>query len=502
MERAYAYQHFPTHDACMRMTPAAAFVLEAIEDAGHTAWLVGGCVRDALMGLPAHDTDMATSAPWQAVRDALAPLGCAVHETGTAHGTVTVVARDEAIEITTYRTEGGYSDARHPDSVTFVDDIELDLARRDFTINAMAYHPRRGLLDPYGGATDIALKTIRAVGDADARMQEDPLRIMRAIRFASQLGFSINSDTREALSRHAGMLESIAAERIQDELFRTLRGPFVETTLFEAFDVMRVVLPETAPPFGVLDEKSERGRNALKLVCRALGLAPRDEAIRLAILFIGSTAPLEEAPALDAGRKSAATAARALRRLRAKKSITRRVCRLAETYAVDPGRSNQALRFFIASLGGDEALVRDALLVKHVIAQAEEARGTHRTQTLETQAAALERLIHDGTPFTVSGLALDGLDLIMHGVPRGPLVGLVLEELLVAVLDGTIENDKALLIGFIPAALERAAKRAGRKNPSNENIFQKRLKICLTSERQDLNITTRACDASQNWGVV
>lgn len=201
-----------------RMPIGAAQVLSCLEHAGYEAWLVGGWVRDSLRGTTPHDVDICTNALWQEAKQALEAYGITVHETGVAHGTITAVCDSEPIEVTTYRTEGSYTDNRHPDTVSFVKDIREDLARRDFTINAMAWHPTRGLLDLYGGVDDLAHKQIRAVGNSDERFNEDALRILRAIRFACRFGFSIEQETQRALVANTSKLDAVAQERIGTEL--------------------------------------------------------------------------------------------------------------------------------------------------------------------------------------------------------------------------------------------------------------------------------------------
>lgn len=161
--------------------PEAGFVLRTLEDAGHSAWVVGGWVRDSLLGRPVHDVDVATSARWEDGARALRAAGIPVVETGTAHGTVTAVVGGVPVEVTTYRVDGAYSDARHPDAVRFVDSVDDDLARRDLTVNAMAWHPERGLRDPFGGRDDLARGLVRSVGDPDARMAEDALRDRKSV---------------------------------------------------------------------------------------------------------------------------------------------------------------------------------------------------------------------------------------------------------------------------------------------------------------------------------
>ena len=195
-------------------------IMNRLEEHGFKSWLVGGCVRDALMGKTPHDYDVATQAKPSQVM-AIFPH---VVPTGIAHGTVLVIEDGFHVEVTTLRTEEGYEDHRHPGKVNFVNDIEEDLARRDFTINAMAYHPEDGLIDPFGGRRDLENKKIRAVGCAALRFEEDALRMMRAFRFAGRLGFDMEEETRKAIDEKSGLLRTVSAERIRDELEKNPGG--------------------------------------------------------------------------------------------------------------------------------------------------------------------------------------------------------------------------------------------------------------------------------------
>ncbi|MDD2362969.1 MAG: hypothetical protein PHH84_08470, partial [Oscillospiraceae bacterium] len=195
-------------------------IIETIESAGYEAWAVGGCVRDSLLGLDPKDYDIATSCPF-AVISTLFPRTV---KTGEAYGTITVLTPSIPVEVTVFRLESDYIDARHPKKVLPAHDIETDLSRRDFTINAMAWHPKRGLCDPFGGKADLKRRMIRAVGDPDIRFKEDALRILRCLRFASELDFDIESNTQESVQNLAPTLKSISAERISAELRRLLAG--------------------------------------------------------------------------------------------------------------------------------------------------------------------------------------------------------------------------------------------------------------------------------------
>ena len=217
---------------------AAHDALEIIEEAGGEAWCVGGFVRDALLGRPIHDVDIATSLPWPAVQEAFRDAGWGTVETGVAHGTLTVVRDGEPLEITTYRTDGTYSDGRHPDSVTQASSIEEDLKRRDFTINALAYHPARGIIDPFGGVADMERGVLRSVGDPTTRFSEDALRILRACRFASQLGVAIDPATFEAMIACKNLLRQVSGERVYRELERFVCGDYVHDALMACVDVL------------------------------------------------------------------------------------------------------------------------------------------------------------------------------------------------------------------------------------------------------------------------
>lgn len=234
----------PYDDVAYQLPEYGWRVMRALEGAGHEAWAVGGWVRDALLGAPSHDLDVTTSAHWRDVETILSAEGMAVHETGTAHGTVTAVVDGRPVEVTTYRVEGGYTDHRHPDEVRYVDDIRLDLARRDFTVNAIAYHPERGILDPFGGRRDLGLGVIRCVGEPRLRFAEDALRVLRAVRFACRLGFDIEPRTQAALVACAEGLEDIASERIGQELDGIVRTGRMGWALMAEPEVLGQAVPE------------------------------------------------------------------------------------------------------------------------------------------------------------------------------------------------------------------------------------------------------------------
>lgn len=229
----------------MELSPAAAYLLDTLNVNGYGAWLVGGCVRDSLGGVPPHDFDIATTALPQQVVSCFPNLS--VVPTGMRHGTVTVVVDRVPLEITTLRADGGYGDGRHPDGVTFVKDIRADLARRDFTVNAMAWSRMDGLIDPFDGQRDLADRVLRCVGDPRERLGEDSLRIMRCLRFAACLGFGVDPGTAAALRASRNGLLRVAMERINRELSLLVCGQWAAEVIEEYHDILAVIIPEIVP---------------------------------------------------------------------------------------------------------------------------------------------------------------------------------------------------------------------------------------------------------------
>ena len=273
----------------IKLDPGAALLLDALHGAGHAAYAVGGCVRDSLLGLDPHDWDLCTSARPEQVMALFGEEKCI--PTGLQHGTVTVKQGGRLYETTTFRTEGAYSDGRHPDAVCFVPDVREDLARRDFTINAMAYSAEEGLIDPFGGRDDLAAHLVRAVGEPERRFEEDALRILRLYRFAARFGFAIDPATGAAARALGPHLDCVSAERIQEELLKLLAAPRPGSYLEPA--VLAVILPELEP-----EKQPERFAELCRTIDRIEPTAENVPA-RLAALLC----PLGEAGARKALRK-------------------------------------------------------------------------------------------------------------------------------------------------------------------------------------------------------
>ena len=416
------------------LDPGASALLEALRAAGHRAYAVGGCVRDSLLGKAPADWDLCTSARPEQVLGLFGPDRCI--PTGLKHGTVTVRQGAGLYEITTFRVEGAYSDGRHPDHVEFVPDVALDLARRDFTINAMAYHPEEGLIDPFGGQADLAAGVVRAVGDPTLRFTEDGLRILRLFRFAAREGFAVDPASRAAALALRGRLSGISAERVLQELEKLLLAPrpgrWMEPLLFEA------LLPELDPC-----GQPERFDSC----CREIDAAPADLPVRLAALF----SPL--GPPDEAARQ----AETALRRLRASNRLLRQVSQLtaesALTAAKTPDARRVQARHLLARLGAEQA--RRLVCLRRA--------QTGPAADWEAFARVLEALIQEDACCRVGQLAIGGQELRALGIPAGPELGRTLAALLEQVLDEKLPNQRQALL---EAARALSISQPERQEPS------------------------------------
>ena len=258
-------------------------VVERLERYGYEAYVVGGCVRDSLMGRCPKDWDVCTNALPEEVLRVFKRFH--VIKTGLQHGTVTVMVDKQPVEVTTFRIDGNYTDNRHPDSVNFVSRVEEDLARRDFTINAMAYNPARGLVDAFGGQEDLQARIIRCVGEPDERFNEDGLRILRALRFAARYDFGIETETAFSMHRNRHLLENVSVERIFSELKGILVGEGV-LGMMQAFpDIFSVIIPELAPAVGFDQRNPHHCYDVWTHTAHAVQAAPADEVLRLALLL-------------------------------------------------------------------------------------------------------------------------------------------------------------------------------------------------------------------------
>ncbi len=426
-------------------------LMSSLETAGFESWVVGGCVRDALLGKAPHDWDMCSSAPAGDMLSIFSPRYPIV-DAGLKHGTVGVVTGGGVVEITTYRVDGAYSDHRHPDGAVFTGDVKEDLARRDFTINAMAYSPAKGLLDLFGGREDLERGVVRAVGDPMKRFDEDALRIMRALRFASVLGFEIDSATSDAVRRLAPLLKEVSAERIREEFAGLLGGVDAVGILREYSDVVGVFIPEITRCVGFDQKNHHHLYDVWEHTLRVIdGVDRGDTTLRLAALFHDIAKPLCAAPDKKGELHffahpvvGAALAGEIMRRLRFDKNTTRRVCRLItyHDHFLKPDRKK--LTKLLAVMGEDMPRLV-ALQRADLLAHAPEVVEIGLPQ-IEGAVAELEKIKSERTPVTVAELAINGSDVMrITGMKPGRRVGELLERLLEKVISGEVANDAGAL---------------------------------------------------------
>ena len=432
-------------------------VIEVLEDAGCEAWCVGGFVRDSILGRPVSDVDIACSALWQDAERICLSAGMRVHRTGEKHGTVTVICEDDAFEVTTFRVDGAYSDARHPDEVRFVRSLEEDLARRDFTINAMAYHPQRGLSDPFGGLDDARRGIIRTVGDPVRRFGEDALRILRACRFRSQLGFAIDPATYQAMLEGKSGLLRVSAERITAELQKLLLGRHVCGAILGTADVLAAALPELVAMKGFDQRTPYHCYDVLEHTARAVeGTAPYP-LVRWAALFHDMGKPgafFQEAGGrghfYGHAKISVALARGIMDRLTFSSTFRDRVLMLVERHDDVFEATPKAVKRALARLGGDVELFRALCDLKRGDASAQApAYAEERMRCADELLRMLDGILAADETFTLKHLAVNGRDAIAAGIEQGPAVGAALHAALDAVIDERIPNDREALLGFL-----------------------------------------------------
>ena len=404
----------------IRMDEGAAELLDTLHRAGYAAYVVGGCVRDSLLGLTPHDWDLCTSALPQQGMELFGEEKCI--PTGLQHGTVTVKQGGGLYEITTFRTEGAYTDGRHPDEVHFVPDVREDLARRDFTINAMAYNEKEGLVDPFGGQADLQSGILRAVGVPHQRFTEDALRILRLYRFAARFGFAIDPPTAQAAQELCAHLDCVSVERIEEELAKLLNAPAPAAYLDEK--ILGVVLPELSP----------EALAAAKPVVDACPAGEENLPVRWAALL---------------GALGEADTRRVLKRLRCSNACIEETAVLVRETA-----GESVCRSFLLgetpAQGGDIGLRQ--LLGRYGLCTVERLCALWAAlypQDAPDCALAAQRagqLEADGVCCRVSQLAVNGRDLMAAGIPAGPALRRVLETLLDGVIRAEYPNEKPALL--------------------------------------------------------
>ena len=431
----------------IRMDEGAAELLDTLHRAGYAAYVVGGCVRDSLLGLTPHDWDLCTSALPQQGMELFGAEKCI--PTGLQHGTVTVKQGGGLYEITTFRTEGAYTDGRHPDEVHFVPDVREDLARRDFTINAMAYNAKEGLIDPFGGQADLQSGVLRAVGVPHQRFTEDALRILRLYRFAARFGFAIDPPTAQAAQELCAHLDCVSVERIEEELAKLLSALAPAAYLDEK--ILGVVLPELSP----------EALAAAKPVVDACPAGERALPVRLAalLLSLGEDGTRRTLRRLRCSNNRIEETAVLVREARGRDGSFSEDRPLGWDPVAEGNRAGDGMARIVseekATVTPDFTIYARRLLGKYNLytVQRLAALGTALQPEHAADFAALselaEQLDADGVCCRVSQLAVNGRDLMAAGVPAGPGIRKVLEALLDGVIREEYPNERQALLAAV-----------------------------------------------------
>lgn len=430
----------------MEISQGAKIALELLHKAGYEAYLVGGCVRDLIMKIPAHDYDITTNATPEEMKKVF--FDYTTIETGIKHGTITFLYNKEPIEITTYRIEGEYKDNRHPETVEFTTKLENDLSRRDFTMNALVYNENEGIIDLFGGQKDIASKTIRAIGVAENRFKEDALRILRAMRFSSQLGFEIEEETKKAMVKCAPLLHNISAERISQELTKLLVGKNVKNVILDCYEILGEILPEIKKMHGFDQCNKYHIYNVLEHTAISVESIDPVAHLRLAML-LHDTGKVYTFTRDENGtghfyghnKVSSEIAMDFLNKYKYDNFTKERVVQLVKIHDTPIEMDRIFIKKRLNRLGKDAFF--DLLKVKRADNLAQNPKYFWLDKLNEMENIARE--IVEENEFTLSSLKIDGNDLITLGI-KGKKIGEVLNLLLNEVIEEKIPNEREALL--------------------------------------------------------
>lgn len=435
----------------MILPPQVNTAISMLYAAGYEAFLVGGAVRDYVRdNSPAKDWDITTNALPAQVESVFS--GYHLIETGLKHGTVTVVIDHEPIEITTYRIDGDYSDHRHPDSVHFTRSLKEDLERRDFTMNALAYSPQKRIVDLVGGRKDIEDGIVRCVGDPNHRFQEDGLRMLRALRFASVYGMAIEAETASAIHRNKELLKGIAAERIQVELTKMLCGKGVTKVLEEFSDVIAIPIPEILPMFHFEQRNPHHDKDVWDHTIAVIESITPEPVLRWAALLHDIGKPSCFSLAEDGighffghSDQSTSMAESILSRLRFDNASKEQIVRLVRYHDMPITADRKPIKRLLSKHGEDATRQLIELHKADTLGQSAICR--HRIAIFEEVSQMINEILQEESCFTLKDLAVNGHDMMTLGF-QGPTIGRVLQECLDAVLDEQIPNEHEALMAF------------------------------------------------------
>lgn len=439
-----------------KLTDIAKEAIEKIEERGFSAYLVGGAVRDRLMKNEIHDIDITTSALPKEIEEIFSENQ--VIEAGLKHGTLTVLFKKTPVEITTFRTEGDYSDNRHPDKVAFTDSIVSDLSRRDFTMNAVALGSGGEYVDPFFGTDDIQRKLIRSVGDPNRRFREDSLRILRALRFSSVFGFEIEEKTKEAVFEEKELLKNLSAERVSSELSKLLCGENAGEVLLEFGEVFGVVLPCLGDMLGFEQHNEHHCFDVYEHTVNVVKNVRPDLHMRLAALFHDCAKPLcltfdekKTGHFYSHASKGADIARSELTRLRFDADTVNRVEKLVRIHDSPIEPDEKTVKRKLGRLGEDTFFDLVELQRADNLAQAEEFK--FRQKTFDALVALGKKALEENACFSVKSLAVNGYDIMNLGL-HGKAVGKALDFLLEAVIEEKIPNEKGALLSAVKSKKE------------------------------------------------
>ncbi len=433
----------------LKLPDEVRIIMNTLKENGYDSYVVGGCVRDAVLGIEPKDWDVTTPAKPDEIKNCFKPYH--IISVGEKHGTVGVVVNKKVFEVTTYRIDGEYTDNRHPESVTFTDDITLDLSRRDFTVNAMAYNEDKGLVDPFNGETDLKYMALRCVGDPDERFSEDALRILRGLRFASAYNFSIEGNTAISIIRNKKLLNNISMERIASELNGILIGKNVNFVLRRYKDVIAVLIPELVSTFDFAQNTPHHNKTVWRHITASVANIEPDVLLRMVMLLHDIGKPL----ALRTDKKgidhfkghnhfSAVLAKTALKRLKYPTKFIEDTVTLIEFHDVRFSDNKKQIKHVLNKIG--EENFRRLMKVQRadILAQSKYMREA-KISSLELAEKTFENILNSGDCYKIRDLKINGSDLIHLGITEGKTIGVILELLLDNVIDETIENDSVAL---------------------------------------------------------
>lgn len=429
--------------------PASKTAIDLLKNNGFEAFLIGGSVRDYIMELPIGDIDITTVATPQQVKKVFESFR--VIETGIKHGTVTVLIDNEPLEITTYRNEGTYSDNRHPDEVTFSKSLKDDVVRRDFTMNAIAYDFSNGFCDLVGGVDDIKNHTIRCIGNAETRFREDALRILRALRFSSVLGFTIEESTKDAIHKCKDLLKNISAERIREEFTKLICGKNAYNVLQEFSDVIAVFIPEIKPCVGFEQQNRHHCYDVYTHILKSVEKSRPDEIIRLSLFFHDIGKPIVahfdekgEQHYYGHPKKSAELTEKIMTRLRFDNETKNKVVTLVALHDspimvndnIYPDKKR--LKKIMSKIGKN--LIYDLIHIKYCDNSAQNPLFFRGEDFYKTTSSIIDEIISQQECFSIKDLKINGNDLIDMGF-KGKKIGIILEKVLECVINEKIKND-------------------------------------------------------------